>query len=202
MFRVFVVGGKAYVSEESDSVFRKNHNLRTQDMELIASYATREALTSKQFERALKQYNVTEVIDETKPVVPKIRPLRNIFRDYPPEVIAEYRRRHSERQRGRTFTDEAKAKMAAAKRNRPSNNKGRRRSIVANIEQSNSMKGKQCVKGYITYSEPYSGKQIRLPPGVNPPPGYIKGMTTEEREDRRRRAQVQWYMRKNKLTDR
>lgn len=198
MFRVFVVGGKAYVTEDSDSIFRKNHDLRTQDMELIASYATREALTSKQFERSLKQYNVTEVIDETTPPPPK---KWHKYVDGPPEVIEEYKRRQSEKMTGRKLPDEVRAKMAAAKRGRPSNNKGRRRSIVANIEQSNGMKGKQCVKGYITFHEPYSGKQIRLPPGVNPPPGFLKGIPVEMAEDQTRRLHAILRARKGKLTD-
>lgn len=183
MFRVFVVGKTAYISEESDSSFRKLHNLRSQDVELIASYSTREALTSKQFDRALKQYNVESVVDETTPP-PKGIP--NIYRDFPPDKIEEFRARVSDKLKGRKKPDDVRAKMAEAKRGRPSNNKGRKRSIIANIRQSEGMKGKRTVAGYVTYSEPYSGKQIRLPPDVQPPPGFIKGHTHELRELRRR----------------
>lgn len=183
MFRIFVVGKTAYISEESDVNFRKQHNLRSQDVELIASYANRDALQSKQFDRALKQYHVTEVIDESTPPPKKIP---NIYRDFPPEKTEEFRARVSAKLTGRKLSEETRQKMAEAKRNRPSNNKGHRRSIIANLHQSMGMKGKKTVLGYITYSEPYSGKQVRLPPDVKPPEGYIKGHTLELRELRRR----------------
>jgi hypothetical protein len=193
MFRVFVVGKTAYITEESDSNFKKSHNLRSQDVELIASYANRDALTSKQFERSLNQYKVENVIDESSPA-PRRPP--NIFRDYSPEQIAEIKEKISKSLTGRTIPDHVRAKMAQAKRNRPSNNKGKRRSIIANINQSEGMKGKKCVEGYITYSEPYSGKQVRLPEGVEPPPGFYKGLTQEQREIRRETAKRMWYKRK------
>lgn len=193
MFRVFVVGKTAYITEESDSNFKKNHNLRSQDVELIASYNNRDALTSKQFERALKQYKIENVIDESTPA-PRKPP--NIFRDYPPERIAEIKEKISKSLTGRTIPAHVRAKMAQAKKNRPSNNKGKRRSIIANINQSEGMKGKKCVEGYITYSEPYSGKQVRLPEGVEPPPGFYKGLTQEQREIRRETAKRMWYKRR------
>lgn len=193
MFRVFVVGKVAYITEESDSNFKKNHNLRSQDVELIASYNNRDALTSKQFERALKQYNVGDVIDETSPA-PRKR--INIFKDYPPERIEAIKQKISKSLSGKPKPDDVRAKMALAKKNKPSNNKGKRRSIVANINQSEGMKGKQCVKGYITYSEPYSGKQVRLPEGVEPPHGFFKGLTQEQIQIRRETAKRMWYKRR------
>lgn len=193
MIRVFVVGKTAYLSEESDSSFRKSHQLRSQDMELIATYSSRDALKSKQYERALKQYHIENVIDELPAV--KKSSLPNVFHDFPPERIAEVKRKISEALTGRKLSEETKAKMAEAKRNRPSNNKGRKRSIIANINQSENMKGKKCVAGYITYSEPYSGKQIRLPEGVEPPPGFFKGLTQEQREIRRETAKRMWRKR-------
>ena len=194
MIRIFVVGKTAYLSEESDSAFRKSHQLRSQDMELIATYSSRDALKSKQYERALKQYHIENVIDELPQE--KRRKLPNIFHDYPPEQIEEIKRKISAALTGRKLSPETRAKMAEAKRNRPSNNKGRKRSIIANINQSANMKGKRCVADYITYSEPYSGKQVRLPEGVEPPPGFYKGMTQEQRELRRETARRMWRKRR------
>lgn len=190
MFRIFVVGKTAYISEESDVNFRKQHNLRSQDVELIASYANRDALQSKQFERALKQYSIVNVVDEC---LPPPRKIPNIYRDFPPEKTEEFRARVSAKMSGRKLSEETKQKMAEAKRGRPSNNRGRKRSIIANLHQSMGMKGKKTVLGYITYSEPYTGKQVRLPPDVRPPEGYIKGQTLEQREVRRRIALEMWY---------
>lgn len=197
MIRVFVVGKTAHLSEESDSAFRKSHQLRSQDMELIATYSSRDALKSKQYERALKQYNIENVIDELPQE--QRRRLPNIFHEYPPERIAEIKQKISKALTGRKLSPETRAKMAEAKRNKPSNNKGRKRSIIANINQSIGMKGKRCVANYITYSEPYSGKQVRLPEGVNPPPGFYKGLTQEQREMRREVTNRMWRKRKRKL---
>lgn len=196
MFRVFVVGKTAYISEESDSNFRKLHQLRSQDVELIATYSSREALSSAQFNRALKQYNVTEVVDESTPP-PKRIP--NIYRDFPPEKIEQFRAQVSAKLTGKHVSEETRKKMADAKRGRTSNNKGRKRSIIANIRQSEGMKGKKTVAGYITYSEPYTGKQVRLPPGVNPPDGYIKGHTLELKELRRRVILRMWSNRRRRV---
>jgi hypothetical protein len=196
MFRVFVVGKTAYISEESDSNFRKLHQLRSQDVELIATYSSREALTSAQFNRALKQYNVSDVVDESTPP-PKRIP--NIYRDFPPEKIEQFRAQVSAKLKGKQVSEETRKKMADSKRGRASNNKGRKRSIIANIRQSEGMKGKRTVAGYITYSEPYSGKQVRLPPEVKPPEGYIKGHTPELTELRRRAVQRMWSKRRRRV---
>lgn len=181
MFRVFVVKDVAYVSEESDVAFRKLHNLRSQDCELIASYTTREALTSKQFERALKQYRVTSVVDETTPPPEPTKPFG--VHSLPPEERKKAHLKTAATLRGNKMSEETRAKMSAAKRGKRSNNKGKRRPIIANIQQAMARKGIQTTLNYLWWHDPWSGDEVRLPPDAKPPQGFFPGRSPDSMYD-------------------
>lgn len=181
MFRVFVVKGVAHISEESDVAFRKKHNLRSQDMELIASYSTREALTSKQFERALNQYRVTSVIDETEPIPEPHKPFG--VHSLSEDARKLSHQRTSNTLSGRKLSEETRAKMAAAKRRKPSNNRGKKRSIIANLQTAMARKGLQTTLNHKWYHDPYTGNEVLLPEGIKPPAGHYPGRSPESTHD-------------------
>lgn len=181
MFRVFVIKNVAYLSEESDSSFRKTHNVRSQDVELIATYSSRDALSSRQFERALKQYNVKEVIDELAPPPQPTKPFG--IHTNTDEQKAKSFARISRALEGRKLSEETKAKMAQAKRGRPSNNKGKKRSLLANIQTGMARKGIKAVENYTWFYDPYTGDEVLLPPGVKPPEGYFAGRSPQSTYD-------------------